>query len=248
METFPVRRTTSVPLRHNLTDTEISSVDRDMKSSPLVGRKDSLHNQFSGTNIPMSDPVARTVSRSSYQLSNYRMAAQRPAETVLPYLSRDRGSTLTPLQKPQIRNPLLANKLSAFRRPHSNPNLPTEKRTYSSDVIGTKNPELEPSDRELTGQSKSAQSKLFDCKSLFHNSVRSLDVQIFPSAPTAHILPISTGIHGYRTLTSTPNNENRIIINNNISAQEMATPILPRSTDRVSRVNCCCCCCCCLYI
>lgn len=173
METFPVRRTTSVPLRHNVTDTEISSVDRDMRSSPLVGRKDSVYNPFSGTNIPMSDPVARTVTRSSYQLSNYKMAATRPAETVLPYLSRDKSGSLTPLQKPQIRTPLLANKLPTFHRPHSNPNLPTEKCTYthSSDVIRTKKPELEPSDRELSRVSKSAQSKLFLCECSFSNLV-----------------------------------------------------------------------------
>ena len=233
METFPVRRTTSVPLRHNLTDTDISSVDRDMRSSPLLRRKDSLHNQFSGTNIPMSDPVARTVARSSYQLGNYKMTAMRPAETVFPYLSRNKSGTLTPLQKPQIRNPLLANKLPAFRRPHSNPNLPTEERTYthSSDLIGTKESGLESSYRELNRVSKSSQSKLFVCKSLFDNFV-TLDVKRFPSAP------IPTGIHGYQRLTSTPNHENRNN-NDNISAQEMATPILPRSADRVSRVNSC---------
>ncbi|KAI6656469.1 hypothetical protein LOD99_1265 [Oopsacas minuta] len=193
MEINPVRWTTSVPLRHNLTETDIGSVERDFMSSPFLSRK------FSDitSNIPMSDPVARTVSRG-------KITPKRPSETVLPNLSRD---TTVPLQKPQIMTPLLVNKLPTFRRPHNNPNLTTEKRTYSNDVIGTKKTEL-------------------DLKST-HN------VKRFPSAPTVRLVPIpvtNLGSHGYNTLTSTPNNVTSP--NDNFAAQELTTPIIARSATK----------------
>ena len=150
METVPVRRATSVPLRHNLRE-DATSVERDINSTPIVPRNISTTNQ-SSSSIPISDPVARTLSQgtsSPYQIGNYKLAPKRPSETTLPNLSRD--------TKTQIRTPLLANKigLPTFRRPHSNPNLPNEKRTYTSsgDVIGTKKLESEP---ELSRDSKSA--------------------------------------------------------------------------------------------
>ena len=153
METVPVRRTTSVPLRHNLKEGETNSVERDTNSAPILPRN-TLSNNSISDNIPLADSVARTLSRglsSPYQIGNYKLAPKRPSETKLPNVSQD--------TKPQIRTPLLANRsigLPTFQRPHSNPNLTNEKRTYtSSDVIGTKKSELEPTQLN----SKSVQSK-----------------------------------------------------------------------------------------
>ena len=209
METVPVRRATSVPLQHHL-KTDATSLDRN--SVPNLQRNISATN----ASIPSSDSVARTPSRGSssiYQIGNYKVGPKRPFDASLPSVSRD--------TKTQIRTPLLANRieLPAFRRPHSNPNLTNEKRTYTSsgssgNITGTNKLELEP---ELSRDSKSAQN-----------------VMRFNSAPVApNIPPIPTansGIHGFNTLTSTPNEEPRVVADT-FQTQELTASIIPQSAD-----------------